>query len=134
MAGTLYTAKIGIDLPKADYYLFIVRSAQNLHPDIIHNLKNYYHEPTLSPSPFLFRQYLDLKARHKWNSTTYSEIFVPAFEKEMKNEPMKSSLNDLEALLKAGYNVCIMCWCGSLCHRDIVADDMERRGFKVIRS
>ena len=137
MTGKLYLLDItninNAKIVDIKYKFFIVRSCKN---QLYYKNKGWYVTPTLSPSPQLFKKYLDLRAIGNWNINSYNNIYVPEFKKQMKLDiPMRNDLNAVLALLKAGHDVAFMCYCQEdiMCHRYILGDAYEIRGIEVIK-
>lgn len=89
----------------------------------------------LSPSLNLFFKYQKLAKENKWNETTFQNIYVPQFLKELKEGKhyIYPVLNQLCALDKAGKNICLVCFCPNeaLCHRSIIAGLLQGVGCNV---
>lgn len=89
----------------------------------------------LSPSADLLGRYLALKGMGNWNAQTFTEVYVPQFLREMKENPeAKSALNYLWSQDKQGKNICLVCFCTdeTLCHRSIIAGLLQGVGANVV--
>ena len=129
--GKLWTARIGGPLPEADYYLLAVRYP--VQPVNSLGIRNLTHEPTLSPSPELFNFVKACKEKKQWDEDVFHEMFRPRFQIEMGLEPMKSSLSEIDALLMADKDVCILCYCREFneCHRKLLLEYFATGLFEV---
>ena len=99
MAGILYTARMRLKiLPRCDYYFLITRYMKkdgrlNYLLNQVANLPGnpvFSHEPSLSPSPELFKVYQDHVGMGTWNEDSFM-YFASMFLGEVHYEPMKSS-------------------------------------------
>lgn len=107
--------------------LMIVRSLKREIPGVIQIAD-------LSPSPYLFREYLSLKKNGKWNMESFKSFYVPVFLKEIKENKMaKSMLNKIYHLDKQGVDISLICFCPeeAMCHRSIVAGLLQGAGANV---
>lgn len=80
-----------------------------------------YHVPALSPSPQLFKCYLNWRNQDLWNKNTFENFYKPRFLKEMEGEDAQRVLNLL--INKASTkNILLVCFCNdeSMCHRSLV--------------
>lgn len=126
MKGKVIFARIQRNLPKADYYLFAVYRDKGLKPDF----PNFFHEPSLAPDADLWRTVQRMKAVGVWNAQAFQDVYVPRFKELMKQEPMRSSLDDLCGIIESGKTAVVMCWCsGDNCHRFLLYDELKERGY-----
>ena len=87
----------------------------------------------LSPSPELFKIYLDLKKYKVWDKETFEEMYKPKFLKEMNNKEVYKILNELCRHDRLGRKVCLVCYCSdySLCHRSLIIDLLRELGCEI---
>ncbi len=108
MLYTTYLANVK-KIPEGVTKLLIVRIPPK-HFNFEKN-KDIKHVPELSPSKMLLMQY---KTEDDW------EYYAKQFKKEMENqEDMRKALKELEANLKAGKDICLICFEKNYryCHR-----------------
>ena len=89
----------------------------------------------LSPSKDLFTWFMIQKQKGQWNKTTFHNIYVPRFLKEMSSQQdSKDRLNDLWYLDKQGKVILLVCSCQEedMCHRSIIAGLLHGVGCNVI--
>lgn len=78
----------------------------------------------LSPEYSIFRRYLQLRDAGAWNADSFAREYVPAFIRQIKNDPAAlAHLADISARSAAGERIALLCFCSdeSLCHRSIIA-------------
>lgn len=91
------------------------------------------HVPVLSPSWNLFKTYLNLRDARKWNTKSFSDVYVPTFLREMRSKIVRKKLTELIELDRRGKHICLACFCPdeSLCHRSIIAGILQNAGVLV---
>lgn len=90
--------------------------------------------PELSPSPQLFRSYLNLKQANMWSRSAFETTYVPTFLHEMRHsQAAANALNMIAALDNQGKNIALVCFCPdeTLCHRSIIAGLFQGAGHAV---
>lgn len=98
---------------------------------------DWVHWDGLTPSKKLLFASKDLEKKGEWNKDTFRNFYRPQFAKEMKNNDFAlSELKKMYIELSKGNDVFYACYCKEhhLCHRSIIADFFESKGFSVIRS
>ena len=97
------------------------------------NPENMKHVPALSPSWNLFKTYLGLRDAGKWNTESFSDVYVPTFLREMRSKIVRKKLTELIDLDRRGKHICLTCFCPdeSLCHRSIIAGILQNAGVPV---
>lgn len=88
----------------------------------------------LSPSKDLFTWFMTQKQKGQWNKTTFHNIYVSRFLKEMSSQQdSKDRLNDLWHLDKQGKVILLVCSCQEedMCHRSIIAGLLHGVGCNV---
>lgn len=99
------------------------------------NPDNFRQVEDLSPSLELLNRYLELKENGEWNEETFNKVYVPAFLKELRDNPKAwELLNDLYRRDLNGEKICLACFCidEQICHRSIIAGILQGMGADVI--
>lgn len=88
----------------------------------------------LSPSKELFWRYLDLSKHGLWNQSSFQQIYVPTFLREMLEPEPRAELAQLFELDQQGETIALCCFCKdeTLCHRSIVAGLLQGAGCNVV--
>lgn len=91
------------------------------------------HVPELSPSWSLFKQYLTLRDKGKWDNDKFKNIYVPVFLQEMQTATARRKIAELIELDKQGKRICLACFCTKEdeCHRSIIAGILQYAGVSV---
>lgn len=113
-----------------DYNLAIVRSISQKAP-LREGEKQL---AVLSPSPELFRWYLDLKQKGLWNATLFQTEYTSYFLQELQSPNAKKALNQLFQLDRAGKKIALTCFCPNeeCCHRSIIGGLLQGVGCNVV--
>ena len=88
----------------------------------------------LAPSPDLFHKYMALKNAGKWRTSSFRDIYLPQFLKEIRySQEAARVLNKLVEDDKAGQIITLSCFCTdeSICHRSIIAGLLQGAGANV---
>lgn len=110
---------------EAKYKYFIVINPKNV------KLKGFVHRPELAPTRELYSYAMANK-----NNPDWFEHYKKQFIHDMHTRAgVINALNDIEKKAKED-DVLLVCFCSdvNLCHRGLIADEMESRGVKVLRN
>lgn len=109
-----------------DEIWLIVRSLKKL--DYNKSMSMMY-VPELSPSPELYRKYLEWKAQGIWNKKVFTEKYVPNFLEDMCQTEAQETLKNLLEESK-NKNIMLACYCGdeTICHRSIIIGILQGMG------
>lgn len=86
----------------------------------------------IAPSTDLFYKCQELKQQKNWNESTFAEIYIPNFLKQMHGEKEAAVLNNLFHTSETE-NIVLACFCHDEihCHRSILAGLLQGAGADV---
>lgn len=88
------------------------------------------HVPELSPSPGLFKSYLNWRNRGEWGINMFLCTYVPWFLRDMLEEDARQRLSLIVKQVNQGKRILLACYCWDefMCHRSIIKGLLQGRG------
>ena len=89
----------------------------------------------LAPSKELFNWYINLKKSNSLYEGWFKDYRKVYLNQMKNNNKSLNALKTIKRMLEEGNDVAVYCFCEdvSKCHRSIIGDLFEKKGFEVIR-